>query len=111
VLRGKLRTLEGNRLAFWCPGCQQPHQVAVGRWLFNENYDAPSFSPSVLVTGKRPLTDEQYRRVLAGETFHLEDMTCHSFVRVGRLEFLADCTHSLGGQTVDLPDFPAEQDT
>jgi hypothetical protein len=29
---------------------------------------------------------------------------CHSFVRDGRIEFLSDCTHSLAGQTVELPE-------
>jgi len=111
MLLGKLRTLEGSRLAFWCPGCQRVHQVAVGRWLFSGDFDAPSFSPSVLVTGKQPLTEEQYHRVLEGEVFPLKDTVCHSFVRSGRIEFLADCTHELRGTTVDLPDFPAEQDT
>lgn len=31
--------------------------------------------------------------------------TCHSFVTDGRIQFLGDCTHSLAGQTVDLPDW------
>lgn len=29
---------------------------------------------------------------------------CHSFVRDGRIQFLADCTHAMAGQTVDLPE-------
>lgn len=32
---------------------------------------------------------------------------CHSFVTDGRIQFLSDCTHSLAGQTVDLPEMPA----
>ena len=31
---------------------------------------------------------------------------CHSFVTDGRIQFLADCTHALAGQTVDLPEWP-----
>jgi hypothetical protein len=29
---------------------------------------------------------------------------CHSFVTNGKIQFLADCTHKLAGQTVELPD-------
>ena len=34
-------------------------------------------------------------------------LTCHSFVTDGRIQFLADCTHPLAGQTVDLPEVGA----
>lgn len=34
---------------------------------------------------------------------------CHYFIKAGRIEFCGDCTHALKGQTVDLPDFPADR--
>lgn len=31
---------------------------------------------------------------------------CHSFLRAGVFEFLADSTHSLAGQSIPMPDLP-----
>ena len=98
ALGKKLRTLEGGRVAFWCPGCGQAHQITVSRdaapdgpcWGFNGDGDCPTFTPSVLVTGDPRLPQTR----------------CHSYVTRGRILFLQDCTHPLAGQTVDLPDWP-----
>jgi hypothetical protein len=49
-LNGVLRTIEGGRLGFWCPGCDGMHVVDSG-WTFDGNFDAPTLSPSVLVSG------------------------------------------------------------
>lgn len=96
----KLRSVEGGRLMFWCPGCDGAHQVGVGegpgpRWGYNGNADAPTFTPSVLVT---------YNGPDAG-TGGAPPAICHSFVTDGRIQFLSDCTHGLAGQTVELPDW------
>lgn len=80
---------------FWCPGCEQAHAVHVGgdhpgpKWGWNGSLDAPTFTPSILV--KRHAGYES---------------VCHSFVTNGRIQFLADSTHPLAGQTVDLPEPP-----
>lgn len=106
--RGVLRTGEGGYLFFWCPGCDESHMIRARQpgeargWDFNGDYDRPTFSPSVLVKGKRRLTDEEYLRIRAGEKVEVPDTACHSFVRDGRIEFLGDCTHALAGQTVPL---------
>lgn len=96
----KLRSLEGGRVAFMCPGCGHMHQVTVQsagrpRWDWNGDADAPTFSPSVFVNAPGPLHNPAVS-------------SCHSFVRDGRIQFLNDCTHALAGQTVDLPDVPGE---
>ena len=31
---------------------------------------------------------------------------CHSYLRGGKWEYLADSGHAMRGQTVDLPDWP-----
>jgi len=87
--KGVLRTLEGDRLAFFCPGCKSHHQVYVGPagWGFNGNFDRPTFTPSVLVNPGRE---------------NAAHPTCHSFVTDGQIQFLGDCTHELAGQTVAL---------
>lgn len=111
ALGRKLRRLEGGLIAFWCPGCAEAHQIGVEPpalviWGFNGSGDAPTFVPSVLVRGGARLTEDEWRRVMAGEQVDRPERVCHSFVRDGRIEFLADSTHALAGRTVDLPDMP-----
>ncbi len=70
------------------PGATRTAHARPDRWGFNGDFERPTFSPSLLRRSGRP----------GGE--HV----CHSFIRNGRIEFLADCTHALAGQTVDLPE-------
>ena len=101
ALGARLRTVDGGRVAFWCPGCTGPHLITVSRdadpdgpcWGFNGDGDCPTFTPSIFVN--RP-----------GPSFHPGVPSCHSYVTKGRILFLQDCTHPLAGQTVDLPDWP-----
>lgn len=87
-------------LFFECPGCKMLHGVNIHRpnipaWGWDGNTEAPTFSPSILVTGTWGM-DRVERR-------------CHSFVKNGKIEFLGDCTHDLAGQTVPmipLEDYP-----
>ncbi len=75
---------ESNPLwAILCPGCNEPHTID-SRWTFSGDADSPTFRPSLHVK--------------------TDDSCCHSFVTAGRIKFLADCSHALAGQTVDLPD-------
>lgn len=96
----RLIEYEKNLVGFHCPGCGYGHCVGVnGRtipgsegslnsWTWNQKFDYPTFSPSVLVNKEK-----------AGR-FPL----CHSFVKDGRIQFLSDCTHALAGQTIELED-------
>jgi hypothetical protein len=107
---GILRRAEGGRLLFWCPGCDGAHGVAIGdgpgpRWGFNGDHDRPTFTPSILVTGVQPITDDERARLLSGEHVPPRPFVCHSFVTDGQIQFLGDCTHGLAGQTVPLPAF------
>lgn len=109
-LRGVLRTLGDGLVGFWCPGCAEMHMINVDpedrpAWGFNEDYEFPTFSPSILVTGKRRITEDEYTRIVAGEALEIPDRVCHSFVRTGQIQFLNDCTHGLAGQTVTLRPF------
>ena len=94
----KLRTLDNDMVAFHCPGCDTRHAISVKRWTWNGSGDAPTFSPSVLVRTGREVDPNFKPR--PGDV----PERCHSFVEDGRIRFLADCTHHLAGQTVDLPD-------
>jgi len=79
-----------NKILFECPGCGHAH-VVDNRWSFNDNFDKPTFKPSVLVS-----KDDHKRR-------------CHSFVTDGNIIFLNDCHHNLAGQTVELPDLDPDE--
>ncbi len=75
----------GHKILFECPGCGCAH-VVNDRWSFNDDFDKPTFKPSVLVNKDKP------------------ERRCHSFVTDGKIRFLNDCRHDLAGQTVELPD-------
>lgn len=102
---------EGGILHFRCPGCEDTHRVNTGdewgpgnAWTWNGDLELPTFAPSVLVRGHQWDTSSGFHkpthRVEPGE-----QTICHSFVTDGRIQFLADCTHELAGQTVDLPEW------
>lgn len=82
--------------SIWCPGCKNLHIFDVNgpvfrpraQWTFDENYDAPTFNPSMLVNQ------------------HSARNRCHSWVRAGKIEFLVDCFHDLKGTTVEVPNIP-----
>lgn len=86
---------DGRRtIVITCPGCGHDHALNVGgkerpQWTFNENFDLPTFSPSLLVyaehDGKR-------------------ETLCHSFVTNGRIQFMTDSKHKSSGKTMDLPE-------
>jgi hypothetical protein len=84
-----------------CPACRDADRgsahlfhVQMGDgspgWAFNGDFERPTFSPSMLARAR--YGEEQALHV------------CHSFVRDGRIQYLADCTHAMAGQTIDLPD-------
>lgn len=110
ALGNKLRTAEGGRFLFWCPGCGEAHMVGPS-WTFNGNGDKPTFSPSVLVTGVQAKHDGDGKWTgdwVVGADGQPLPQRCHSFINDGRIQFLPDCTHALAGQTVELPDFVGE---
>lgn len=109
--RGLLRTIAGGLLGFWCPGCDQMHAIDVGPngWGFNGDYDKPTFTPSVLVTGghyiqgwKGPGCWCTFNRDHPEFPTHFQCVCCHSFVTNGQIQFLPDSSHALAGQTVAL---------
>jgi hypothetical protein len=104
---------EGGLLHFWCPGCDQVHNVrVVGEkpWIWNGDTERPTFSPSVLVTYYK-ISPEGMAMIDRGtpppdgQRYPGADVVCHSFVKEGRIQFLNDCTHALAGKTVDLPEW------
>lgn len=79
---------------FVCPGCAQYDEpgstfhaahVFDSSWTYNGAGEKPTVSPSIKLTSH-------------------DGRVCHSFIREGRIEFCADSTHALAGQTVELPE-------
>lgn len=104
----KAHKTNDGRVMFYCPGCKTHHgPIVYGSrgWAWNGSLESPTFSPSILVQGTVPITDDEHARIMAGETVDPKPLVCHSFVRAGTIEFLSDCTHELAGQTVEMPDF------
>lgn len=97
----KLRKLEDGKLMFYCQGCEGCHYFD-SRWTFNKDFEKPTFSPSLLIRGTQPITDEEHDLIMSGKHVEPKPFICHSFVTDGKMQYLSDCTHSLTGQTVEL---------
>ena len=97
---------------FFCPGCDEAHSLRAGIWSFNGDFDRPTFSPSILVKSGHYCQGQDGKPCWCtyeqrfGKRAPFSCYICHSFVREGQIQFLADCTHSIAGQTVVLPDWP-----
>ena len=104
-----LRSVAGNRIAWWCPGCGESHVVPHGsggadgpRWMWNGDAHLPVLTPSVLVTWSVPPPREPDDP---------PDRRCHCYIgcngaQPGEIKFLDDCTHALAGQVVPVPPWP-----
>ena len=102
TIKGVLRVIlfysddEISSLSALCPACDFEHSFRVdlvghGRykqiWEFNGNYDAPTFRPSM---GANIRGQDAYQP------------RCHSWVTDGQWHYLADCTHAMANQIVDM---------
>lgn len=77
-------------LGWKCPACGHLHSVPVTgprAWDWNGSCEQPTLTPSVRHEG-------------AGR--------CHYHVTEGRIKYENDCTHSMKGQTVELPELQQE---
>lgn len=95
----KARVISGSPddpkvVAITCPGCEEEHQIWVkypnsngGVWKFNNDYENPSFTPSLHIHGVRN---------------RFENFVCHSHITDGVISFCSDTTHWLKGETVEL---------
>lgn len=111
VTRALRRMTDGY--SHWCPGCLEMHAIRTDGprrpcWTFDGNLHAPTFGPSVLITGKQTVNvkGEWTGEWVMGPDDKALDMVCHYFLIAGRLNYLADCTHALKGQNIELPDLP-----
>lgn len=96
----RLKKLDNGNISFYCEGCNKEHEIN-HLWNFNGKFDYPTISPSVLVVGTIPTTDEEMDRIMNGENVEPRDLICHSLIKDGKINFLDDCTHELAGQTIE----------
>lgn len=97
----KAHLCEDGTLMYECPACKHYHAVSTtkplnngaGPWGFNGDLEKPTITPSVNVL---PYTNTKGEKLIN---------RCHHFVRDGKIQFLADCEHSMAGTTVDLPEW------
>lgn len=83
---------------FKCPACGFLHKFCTADahtegwpvWTLTGTPEKPTIRDSILVK-------EDF-----GENH--ESRQCHSFVTDGQISFCGDCTHSMAGQTVPLPE-------
>lgn len=110
-----LRSMGERVVGFMCPGCDRIHLVTIDQtqkpsWGYNNNPDAPTFTPSILLKTGHHMNSHQgecwcdYNKARPDEEPDFECTLCHSFVRDGQIQFLNDCTHHLAGQTMGLPE-------
>ncbi len=92
----------------WCPACKEVHCI-FDTWKFDGNLEAPTFAPSISITGKQKILNERGEWIGGwhrGQDGVALDHCCHYFLQKGLLVFQGDCTHALSGQTVPLPELP-----
>ena len=104
-----LRDVTDNGLMFHCPGCNVKHLVRYGegdgpRWQWNGDVDKPTFSPSILIRYPRYVPPATPEHMDVGPQIKI-NIVCHSFIIDGCIQYLTDCTHTLAGQTVPLPEW------
>jgi Family of unknown function (DUF6527) len=86
----KIKTIN-NALAFHCPACKTTHQVDLAKWQWNQDEHSPTINTSVNV--RIEPTDKA-----------IPVKICRSFIYDGKIEFMSDCTHSMAGQTPEIPE-------
>lgn len=114
-----------TRLQFFCPGCQESHAIRINcpeSWTWDGNVDAPTINPSVKCEYEK-ITPEGMAMIDRGERANIPievggvtkmkypttPYCCHSTISAGLITFCPDCTHSLVGQTVPLPEWPERE--
>lgn len=112
----RIKAESSERISFWCLGCKDFHTVKItgdGAWGYNGSDTNPTISPSILVTSGHYLPSHVEGNSCWCKWNEEHDdpdgfkcFRCHSFITDGMIQYLNDCSHSLGGQTIPLPPHP-----
>lgn len=87
----KVHPTDNTMHMFWDIGLNEPNAFYIRGdrgWSWNEDFENPTVSPSVLLTRG--------------------NVRSHLFIRDGKIQYLSDCTHPLAGQTVEMVEFPED---
>lgn len=95
-IKGRLGVHTDDYFMFYCPGCETSHAINPKKWHWNGSHDKPSFIPSILVYSHKTFNKD-------GNI--VDTPRCHSFITDGMIAYCSDTTHSLSGQTVELPEY------
>lgn len=88
----KLRNYEDG-FFWWCPACEEMHPLPYKQgWTWDGNLETPTFTPSF-----------KHDWYWGEERKHL---ICHYIMTAGKVSYCSDCTHSMAGQTIEMPDLP-----
>ena len=82
-------TADGKYL-FYCQGCKCNHWFTTPKWVWDENWESPTVTPSIIIAPQ----DMKAR--------------CHLQIIKGRLRYLSDSFHFLSGieiSMIDLEEF------
>ena len=107
-MAAKIKIISTNNgihtLQFLCPACKfksgnpMPHNIQwqkdnLNTWQFDENYENPSITPSIAITGYQII-----------DGIKINDV-CHTWITKGKVKFFDNCTHELKGEKwVELPE-------
>lgn len=86
-----------NHIFYTLPGYYKSEGRSIN-WTFDGNLEMPTFSPSLNET-TGSLAMPNYI-----DDPEMPPTRCHSIVTQGKIQYCGDCTHSLAGQTIDLPE-------
>lgn len=107
----KVRTASDGRNYWFCIACGRAHGGPPEPWSFNGSQDKPTFAPSFLVRSGHYIPGHTGECWCTYNAQHPDDpsgfqcLVCHTFVRDGTIQYLADCTHTYAGQTVAMVAF------
>jgi hypothetical protein len=87
---------------FKCPACNGNIHALNDTWKFNNDFEKPTFKPSVLVKWN---TYDFKAEMVNGSYPVKKKNICHSFITDGKISYCGDCTHDDSGKTLDLLEF------
>lgn len=95
------RLPQTDQVYYRCPACKGLHMFVDGegdgpRWIWNHNFTSPTVAQEV-----QHVTSVRRSARLVGHT-------CRYYITNGRMQFAAQCTHTLAGQIVSMLPFTDE---
>lgn len=78
-------------------------------WQWDCNLESPTFTPSFKHSGKQiaKVNGKWNGEWVRGPDGKALDWCCHYIITAGQVAYCGDCTHSLAGKTIAMPDLPS----